>query len=398
MKSIFIRNPYSPRLGDVLKDFLKKHEDFTNFSCAVAFAKQSGVNTLLPALEFFLSQGKYCDFIIGIDQNGTSYEALKTLSSLNPNLKCYIQHCTNNAVTFHPKFFLFNSPHHPVLITGSGNLTLGGLYTNDEISVLQCLDITQQEDYELYSSACSIIEDYKGKNALLLTPQILEQIRECGEIFREDALNSFRQVLQANQKVTNCEPSGLFFRSEIQRMVPYWNNIDMKYIPEVPLCNQPALVTAMDQLGFVMTLQKTDVGFGQTTAGTARRSPEIFIPLKARDFCPSFWGWPQDFIEDANHARKFDRRTNMLINGEIVSVAMMTWPAKSDFRLRNEFLRKGAEIGDILRIEKTNNQASYQYAVEIIKPQDDRFLHFYNLCSNSIPNSQKRWGYYSPSF
>ncbi len=32
--------------------------------------------------------------------------------------------------------------------------------------------------------------------------------------------------------------------------------------------------------GFVMTLQKTDVGRGQTTAGTSARSPEIFIPLQ----------------------------------------------------------------------------------------------------------------------
>ena len=49
---------------------------------------------------------------------------------------------------------------------------------------------------------------------------------------------------------------------------------------------------------FAMTLQNTDVGKGQTTPGTSRRSPEIYIPLIARNFAPDFWGWPNKFIED----------------------------------------------------------------------------------------------------
>ena len=59
---------------------------------------------------------------------------------------------------------------------------------------------------------------------------------------------------------------------------------------------------------FVMTLQRTDVGVGQTTEGTSRRSPEIFIPLAARDFDPEFWGWPRRFTTDRDWPGPFESR------------------------------------------------------------------------------------------
>lgn len=92
--------------------------------------------------------------------------------------------------------------------------------------------------------------------------------------------------------------------------------------------------------GFFMTLQQTDVGVGQTTRGTSRRSPEIFIPLAARDANPKFWGWSDLFVEDPSKAGKYDR-TNvpMVLGGHVIHVNMMTWPDKSDFRLRNAKLR-----------------------------------------------------------
>jgi len=57
----------------------------------------------------------------------------------------------------------------------------------------------------------------------------------------------------------------------------------------------PPVATVSTQT-FIMTLQKTDVGYGQVTSGTSRRSPEIFVPMKAVDTNPGFWGWPARFI------------------------------------------------------------------------------------------------------
>jgi hypothetical protein len=148
-------------------------------------------------------------------------------------------------------------------------------------------------------------------------------------------------------------------------------------------------------MGFVMTLQQTDVGYGQKTAGTSRRSPEIFIPLKARDEDPIFWGWRALFVQDPKNSNKYDRwNVKMLVRGNVESINMMTWPLKHDFRLRSESLRRGANPGDILRIERSDGTGGYQYVVEIISSMDPNYPAHLALCSHDVPNSKKKWGYY----
>jgi hypothetical protein len=148
--------------------------------------------------------------------------------------------------------------------------------------------------------------------------------------------------------------------------------------------------------GFVMTLMRTDVGAGQTTPGTSRRSPEIFIPLAARNMYPVFWEWPYAFTEDLAKPGKFDRPGILMrIGGEVIRVNMMTWPDKHDFRLRSEALRSAGYEGDILRIEKTSGSQDFDYYVEIIPTGTSAYDYFLDLCVNRTPNSKRKWGYYS---
>ena len=59
-------------------------------------------------------------------------------------------------------------------------------------------------------------------------------------------------------------------------------------VPGAPPSAEPAhaATTAPQKAGrhYVMTLQKTDVGVGQTTAGTSRRSPEIPLVSRGGEF------------------------------------------------------------------------------------------------------------------
>ena len=117
-------------------------------------------------------------------------------------------------------------------------------------------------------------------------------------------------------------------------------------------------VSATGNRGFLMTLQQTDVGKGQTTIGASPRSPEIFIPLRARDADPDFWGWPLKFIESPT---KYDRaRVPMRLGTEDIVVNIMGWKLKRDLHLRHEALRSGGNIGDILRIEEAPAGASFE--------------------------------------
>lgn len=144
-------------------------------------------------------------------------------------------------------------------------------------------------------------------------------------------------------------------------------------------------------MNFVMTLHPTDVGYGQTTPGTHPRSPEVFIPLAARNANQDFWGWPNEFSEDPEKENKFDRlNVPALLNGRSISINMMTWPDKSDFRLRCREIREVASIGDLLLI--TNSDSGY--VVKVINKSNAEYQNLLALCINPVHNSDKRWGYF----
>lgn len=144
----------------------------------------------------------------------------------------------------------------------------------------------------------------------------------------------------------------------------------------------------------VMTLQRTDVGVGQVTKGTSKRSPEIFIPLSARDADPGFWGWPAQFTRDKRKRGKMDRvGVIMRIGTRVVKVNMMTWPDKHDFRLRGEYLRSAGNEGDILYIERADGSSGFTYYVEIIPRGTARHAAYLAKCSNAVRNSKRLWGY-----
>ena len=161
---------------------------------------------------------------------------------------------------------------------------------------------------------------------------------------------------------------------------------------EAPPADKP---TSVGRLGFVMTLQQTDAGVGQTSTGTSRRSPEIFVPLAARDDDPAFWGWPEAFTEDPDKPGKRDRReVRMRLGDEVVLVSMMTWPDRHDFRLRNEKLRSAGRPGDVLRIEKAGPGADHEYAAEVIRQGTSRHAAHLDRCRQVVRNSEKKYGYY----
>jgi hypothetical protein len=345
---------------------------------------------------------------VGIDQLGSSQEGLTgLLNAVGENGSIWINRTVETYVTFHPKLYLFASDSATLLIVGSGNLTEGGLYTNDEASLTYWLDLQKPEDQAVWQEINANWDrwrDTENGNALLLTADLLNELVTAGLVPSEA-----RVVSESDEKTAvtptisprPATPSGhaFFKKSAAKRTAP-------RARPSVPRPRKPILSpdellpqpveSAIDApIGFVMVLQRTDVGVGQTSSGTSRRSPEIFIPLAARDAFPQFWGWPTLFTEDAGRPGKRDRtNVTMRIGGEVVPVNMMTWPVKHDFRLRSEALRSAGVVGDILRLEKLTEGAAYDYYVEIIPQDASHYEEYLGLCSHPVRNSQKRWGYY----
>lgn len=149
-----INQPFQGQLGDILISELKN--GYTNFTIFSAFAKNSGVLRLKESIENFKLSGGYVKAFIGIDLDGTSYEALLNLFSLCNEL--YVIHSENFSTTYHSKIYLLEGSSTAWCAIGSNNLTGGGLWTNFESCSIQSYDSSTGKN-EL-KNIYSIIEKY----------------------------------------------------------------------------------------------------------------------------------------------------------------------------------------------------------------------------------------------
>jgi HKD family nuclease len=393
---LIIQPAKEARLGDFLCRNLMD-ERWKEFLCAVAFAKRSGIRHLTSALRAFSERG-CARVVVGVDLGGTSREGLADLlACLDDRGEVWVYH-NEAASTFHPKVYFFRNPRQGLVVVGSGNLTEGGLFTNCEASLTRSLDLGNEEDRRVMADvdrAFASWLDAASGTCRRLTPAFLDELCASGYVLEEArAAGEEKAEGETASRETRRAASALFGRVNPPRP-PALPRVVRARIEHVRTTGSTSPTRTTTHRTFVMTLQRTDVGVGQTTSGTSRRSPEVFIPLRARDAEPAFWGWPDQFTEDARRAGKFDRTgVPMEINGESVRVNMMTWPAKHDFRLRNEALRSAGVVGDILKIMKVSGHAEAAYRVEVVRRGTPEFDDHLARCTGKAPNSKKRWGYF----
>lgn len=123
-----INQPFQGQLGDILIDELSN--EYASFTIFSAFAKNSGVLRLKRAIEKHRLHGGKVNAFIGIDLDGTSYEALLNLFSICDNL--FVIHSESFSTTYHSKIYLLENDSTAWCAIGSNNLTGGGLWTNFE--------------------------------------------------------------------------------------------------------------------------------------------------------------------------------------------------------------------------------------------------------------------------
>lgn len=136
-----LNQPFQGQLGDIL--ISKLSEDYTSITIFSAFAKNSGVLRLKDSLVSFKKSGGYIKAFVGIDLDGTSYEALLNLHILCDEL--YVIHSENFSVTYHSKIYLLENDDKAWCAVGSNNLTGGGLWTNFESCSIQTYKLPEEK-------------------------------------------------------------------------------------------------------------------------------------------------------------------------------------------------------------------------------------------------------------
>ena len=158
----------------LIKFFADK--DFHTFTGISAFASQAGVNGLSKHIAAAKKHLNIITIVTGVDQKGTSKEALEALLNLNINAFVFYQ---PSFTIFHPKIYLFEGADKSELIIGSSNLTSQGLFTNVEASLLVSIDNSVEADRKIVKQLNGYFKgifDFTDPNLKKLSKKIIADL------------------------------------------------------------------------------------------------------------------------------------------------------------------------------------------------------------------------------
>ncbi len=391
--------------------------DVEELRLQTGFFSLDGIGLLIPALEKCKQNNYPTNVLIGSNDACTlKDDVIGLVDALGiPRDGAHLGIVSFGGAFFHPKtYHVKRSDGSQAAFVGSANLTASGLALHVEAGI--ALDTRDGDAPHHLSQIAAAIDNWFAEQrtgmTLVTDLQTVDGLVQSGvlTLSRPPRASPEEKNGGTDQKASRPRLKRLFSLPKVKGSTPDTEEefdaedelpeIDVKAVRGdegedfVVEMLPPAAAQAGNNQVFLMTLQKTDVGIGQTTKGTSRRSPEIFIPLAARDADADFWGWPHLFNADPTNKGKMDRfGVKMRIGTAVVDVNMMTWPAKHDFRLRSEQLRSAGNIGDILYMERSDGQSGFTYYVEVIPQGSARHGQYLARCVNAVRNSTRKWGY-----
>jgi len=149
-----------------------KSKRFDSFTCLVAFASYGGVSALTDYIKEGQQRGMKIKVILGVDQKGTSKEALEEVLKWGVDARVYH---TDSRNIFHPKVYLFENVDIFTLIVGSNNLTVPGLVQNVECSLL-IKDIKSNPVHRDFYEYWKAILDGTEVNLYPITQELIDQL------------------------------------------------------------------------------------------------------------------------------------------------------------------------------------------------------------------------------
>lgn len=143
---------------------------------AFAFATATGIDTALaePSLRSLLGTGHF-QLVIGLDAitDTAAVAAIKTAKAALPNADVLLFYNPKGGVLYHPKTLFFRRSSGGRCITGSGNLTLGGLRNNWE--AFWEANVTATEAAELDARWAKWVADHKDNHLSPDDPRVTAQ-------------------------------------------------------------------------------------------------------------------------------------------------------------------------------------------------------------------------------
>lgn len=388
MNITFIR-PLDQPLGRVrllaqLQEDLSR-DGFRELRMIVAFAKLGPLVKLGKTLVDWRRAGRTIDVVFGVDQQGTSREALdfalRTFDSVR------VAHTADFRSTFHPKVYLFVGENEAKAYIGSNNLTVGGTETNSEAAIVLTLNL--HTDKPLLDELMSWWHEAEESSARL-TSGLLAELEATGLVTTE------RQ-----QRTTRVGGTGGSVR-EPSAKLPF-PRLAVK--PPSPL---PKALLAGGRT-------RTDIKVApQTVADTARalviqiiphHNGEVFLSTNAVRQNPRFFGYP--FTGKTTPKKKGNptypqRAPDPVVDLEVYDTRGQLAVELRDFRLNTVYYERKGEIRITVRPEVVAATPEYSilvmenatedrvdYRMQIHPPGSQRYKDLLAVCDQEMPTGGK---------
>ena len=270
------------RLLNDLKAALQNPQ-FTELRFIVAYAKSGPLYRLEDLLRAWRASGKTAEVILGIDQQGTSQDALELALSLFGRV--YVTQ--EGGITFHPKIYLFKGTSHAQAFIGSNNLTVGGTEKNFEAAIKLDLDLpTDATDLQTIESAWNDLLPATCPATKLLDDAELASLVAAGTVIEENRMRS-------SAGGGDAAVGGTRFRGP---------RTGLAVRPESPLPRRPAPRTGRPTTPRVGRAATAVTPITAPAAATTARgfaiqikphhNGEIFLSVTAALQNPAFFKWP----------------------------------------------------------------------------------------------------------
>ena len=377
--------PGTRRLLQDLKNALQDNR-LSSFKLIVAYAKSGPLHRLREHLYSWRAADKRADAILGIDQQGTSREALNLALTLFDSV--YVTQAPG--ITFHPKIYLFAGDHFARAFVGSNNLTVGGTEKNFEAAIDIELDLpADASDLARLATAWTGLLPASCPATRQLTPQLLEELVADGIVVAEKAMRPNAGEDARLGRNRGAAPVG--FNTLPESPLPK-NLLSAKPIPPAKGAPAKPAFPAASVRGFAIQIKPHHNG-------------EIFLSRTAASQNPAFFGWP--FTGKTTPKKPSNPSYPQLDPDPIVNVAVfgtapvpvltlnayplntVYYAAKSEIRITASPLLNVVPEYSVMIMERSKTPGT-TYEITIHTPNSPEYSGWVAACNQTMPSGGKK--------
>lgn len=395
-------------LNELTKNF--QNTDFNSFKFIVAYMKLPPFLKLYDEIQEWKIAGKKLEGISGIDQNGTSTEAIRFC--LNHLDYLGIIHMKGRfSPTFHPKIYIFEGEKKSIAYLGSNNLTVGGTEINFESYIKINLELPK--DNILLNEIKACWSD-SFKHAFKCSEELLNNLIKDKLVLSEKEIKEKRAKAKSEFKTDAHE--------EVEKKIPF---LDLKIYPPntISASTLKALSISTFESDDNLNEKKTDYKPKlklldedlSLSALIMHISPhhngEILLSKLAVNQKPSFFGYP--FTGKTIPKKEDNESYPQRVPDPVVKISVFNSELKEsliyeNYNLNTIYYTLKSEIRitvpmDIIRVtepytdgpfpillitDNTENE-SLDYVLEIYLPGSEKYKLLESKCNQSMPSGGK---------